>query len=347
MMRLGQFTPQLKLLFHTDKINRWLDGEDVYPILIEFDLSNKCNQKCNFCNSVKTHNDKIMDSEVVIDTITELAGLGVKAINWTGGGEPLLNRAFPQIAIWAKRQGIEQGIFTNGVVMYENWLAILVATQSWIRLSIDAGIKATYQAIRGTDEFDKIISIVKDMVALRDKYNFAAQIGIGFVITKDNYQEIEDFSKLIKDTGADYGQYKPSTEDGIFDKELWNNEVKPRLERVFKDNPKAVINLYKFNDIAESNLDQAYPVCYGHQFCPCIGADGEVWACPQLRGVEGYSFGNIYKNTFKDIWHSAQRQEVIKKLDVTKCPKLCKNNEINKILYRIKHPTKDLHYNFL
>ena len=350
MFRLGQFNPQQKLLFHTQRINQWLDGEDVYPILIEFDLSNVCNHKCSFCNSayMKDHS-AILDHEVACKTIDDLGKCGIKAINWTGGGEPMLNRAFPSIAVCAKRNNIEQGLFTNGVKMYESWKPLIVAQMNWVRISLDAGTKETYLKIKGADDFDQAISIAKELVELKNRFAFItkADIGIGFVITPENYKEIPLFSGLIKQTGVDYGQYKPSTEDGMFDIRLWREEIKPLLETVFADNPKAVINLYKFNDIITSKLDQEYGKCYGHQFCPCIGADGEVWACSQKRGIEGFSFGNIHENSFQDIWASEKRQEVINRINLSDCPKLCKNNEINKALYHIRHPERSLHYNFL
>lgn len=347
MFRLGQFTPQHKLLFHSNKINRWLMGENVYPILIEFDVSNACNHKCNFCNFKHTHNGKILDKNIAFKTIQELAECKVKAINWTGGGEPLMNKSFCDIAKFTTLRGIQQGVFTNGVLMEEDDMALLLSTHNWIRLSIDAGTRETYFKLKQSDDFDKVINNVKRLVEIRKAWRNETNIGIGFVITPDNYHEIPLFSELIKETGVDYGQYKPSILEDSLEDSRWEDEIKPLLQEVFNDNPRAVINLYKFNDIVESNIDRPYEICYGHQFCPCIGADGEVWICNQLRGIKEYSFGNIYREDFRKIWDGAQRRKVIKSVSLEKCPKLCKNHEINKILYHIKHPTNDLHYNFL
>ena len=129
MFRLGQFTPQHKLLFHTDKITRWLKGENIYPILVEFDLSNACNHNCNFCNFKYTHNGKILDKNIALEIIRELATFGVKAINWTGGGEPLTNPSFCDIARYTVHRHIQQGIFTNGALMTEGIMGNLLSTQ--------------------------------------------------------------------------------------------------------------------------------------------------------------------------------------------------------------------------
>jgi len=349
MFRLGQFTPQLKLLFHTAYIQRWLKGENVYPILVEFDLSNACNHKCNFCNFSYLTDKSVLDKDVACKTIAVLAKNGVKAINWTGGGEPLINTEFGDIFSWTTRRGIEQGLFTNGALIREDDIEGLLATQTWIRFSIDASTKETYAKIRGVDEFNKVVSIVKRMVEVRNEYEYNTQIGIGFVITPDNYREIGRFADLIEETGVDYGQYKPriGNELELSEAMWWECNVKPLLEEVFKSSTKAVINLYKFNDLSENQFDKPYPICYGHVFCPCIGADGKVWVCSQLRGYGKYCMGNIYKESFDSIWKGQWRRDAIARIDVNKCPPCCKNNEINKILYHIKHPARNTHYNFL
>lgn len=351
MFRLGQFTPQLKLFFHIDRIKEWLDGKNTYPVLVEFDLSNVCNHRCSFCTFSYIKDRSILDKEVAIRAINSLAAGGVRAINWTGGGEPLVNKGFKEISEHARCKGLMQGLFTNGVFMTEKLMISLLKTHTWVRFSIDAGTRATYKKIKGSDDFNRAVSNVKKMAALKKKINSRTDIGIGFVITPDNYFEIEEFSGLIKETGVDYGQYKPTINNCLHTRQLesewWIREVKPLLERVFTANDKAVVNLYKLNDLTESNFDRPYKICYGHIFCPTIGADGNVWVCTHLRGIRGYSFGNLYKEGFEAIWSGRRRQEVIKRIDLAKCQFACKNNEINKVLYRIKHPSESLHCNFL
>jgi len=351
MFRLGQFTPQLKLFFHIGRIKEWLDGKNIYPILIEFDLSNSCNHRCNFCTFSYLKDKSTLDKDVAIRVINSLASGGVRAINWTGGGEPLVNKGFKEISEHAHSRGLMQGLFTNGVFMKRDLMASLLNTHTWVRFSIDAGTRATYKKIKCSDDFGRVIGNVKEMVKLKKKINSRTDIGIGFVITPDNYFEINDFSKLIKETGVDYGQYKPTINNCLQSKQLesewWRKKVKPLLEKVFSVNDKAVVNLYKLNDLIESNFDRPYKICYGHIFCPTIGADGNVWVCTHLRGIRGYSFGNLYKHDFDDIWNSKRRQEVIKRITFSKCQFACKNNEINKVLYRIKHPSENLHCDFL
>jgi len=347
MFRAGQFTPQQKLLFHAEKVGKWVRGENVYPILVEFDLSNACNHRCNFCNSAETNKGEILDKNVACRIVDELSRLGIKAINWTGGGEPLLNPAFGDIARFTTLRRVEQGLYTNGSLLTPDLIRVILSTHHWVKVSLDAGTKETYKKIKSADYFDIVIANIKQMVRIREDEMNCCDIGIDFVITPDNYKEIPLFSNIVKEIGVDYGGFRPATEKALMASEWYKNEVLPLLDEAFKDNGKLVMNTYKVNDIVDNNLDQPYDTCFGHQFCPCIGAGGEVWICNQLRGHQKYSLGNIYANSFREIWNGIKRKKVVSALKVSECPKLCKNNEINKILALVKKPTRNLHHNFL
>lgn len=351
MLRVGNFNPQVKLLFHIDRISKWLKGDNVYPILAEFDLSNCCNHKCDFCTFNYIKDRSVLSTSVVKKSVKEFSDGGVKSINWTGGGEPLLHKDFSDIARYTNFLGIEQGIFTNGSLLNEEKIDAILDTHSWIRISIDAGTKDTYKKIRKVDDFENVMHNIRALVAAKEKKSSVTTIGIGFIITPENYNEMRDFSELIKDLDVDYGQYKPCIKN-FYDREQiaatwWQENINPVLESIFEDNKKAVVNLYKLTDLVESSFDKVYDKCYGHIFCPCIGASGDVWLCTHLRGIEKYSMGNLNTQTFDEIWNSKRRQEVIENIDLNFCQFCCKNNEINKILYQIKHPDSKTHYNFL
>ncbi len=347
MFKLGQFTPQLKLLFHSHRIAQWMEGESVYPILVEMDLSNTCNHHCTFCNFSHLIDRSVLTKEVGYKIVGQLRMCGVKAINWTGGGEPLTNPYFPSIFTYAKSVGMEQGLFTNGALIKEEHIEVLLQTQRWIRFSIDAATPSTYYSIRGKNEFENVLQNVRTMVRVRNEMRYDTQIGIGFVITKENYTEIDKFADLITKLGVDYGQYKPCISSEHTNATWWECEVKPYLEQVFATNVKATINLYKFNDLSENQFDKPYLLCYGHVFCPCVGAEGKVYVCNQMRGKEEYCMGDLHTHSFEEIWKGKKRQEAIGRIDVGRCPPFCKNNEINKMLYHIRHPNKNTHYNFL
>jgi len=48
-MGLEQYDIQGKILFHYDRLEPWLKGEVIYPINVEVDPTNSCNEKCPGC----------------------------------------------------------------------------------------------------------------------------------------------------------------------------------------------------------------------------------------------------------------------------------------------------------
>lgn len=341
-MRQGVFTPKLKLLWHTDRLVPWLKGEDVYPIMVEFDLTNRCQLRCNFCTFEYIHDKSDIPRKVAVDCLKDLKLCGVKSVNFTGGGEPTLHPDFWWIIGYAVYLGLDVGVFTNGLKPFAREL---YHGCRWVRFSVDAGCSETFKRIKGVDGFDNTLANIRNIK--RDSFT---TVGLGFVITPDNYQDIKLLSDISKTMDIDYVQYKPMIQNcfanGQISSSWWKSEVEPRLEEVMSDNPKAVINLYKFNDLV-SDIERDYKVCYGHQFCPCIGATGDVWVCTHLRNIDGYSFGNIKRNSFSKIWNGTKRQKVIDRIDLSKCQQYCRNNEINKVLYQLKNTDGKGHYNFI
>lgn len=338
-MRQGVFTPKLKLLWHREKLDEWLNEGDTIPIMVEFDLTNRCNLNCNFCTFRYIKDRSDIPTDVALETLDRLKGLGVKAVNFTGGGEPTLHKNFEKIVRHAVDISLDVGVFTNGLRQLD---PDVFYGCRWVRFSIDAGTPETFELIKGVDGFDKTVENIKT-------YNrHGTTFGTGFVISPDNYGDLEEFADVSEDLDVDYAQYKPIIQncfDGNqIDGEWWKANVELRLEKIMEQYPQAVINLYKFNDL-RSNIERDYDKCYGHIFCPCIGATGDVWVCTHLRGFPEYSFGNLNDENFVDIWFGDKRQEVIKKIDLQNCQQYCRNNEINKVLYQLKHG--EGHYNFI
>ena len=59
-------------------------------------------------------------------------------------------------------------------------------------------------------------------------------------------------------------------------------------------------------------------------------------------------FGNIYQNTFEEIWKSEQRRSVIthlKEMQLSGCPAECKLDDMNRYLEELVHP--NAHVNFI
>ena len=80
-----------------------------------------------------------------------------------------------------------------------------------------------------------------------------------------------------------------------------------------------------------------------------IDAGGDVWGCSIYLGNQDFLYGNIYKNTFQEIWKGEKRKRslefVNEDLDICNCRVNCRMDEINRYLWELKNPPA--HANFI
>ena len=364
------FNPQSKIVFHSDRVYEYLKGKNTYPITLEIDPSNACNHSCPFCISGHIHlkkfkgtkffNRTMMDKEVLMSLAKDLCNTDIKSISWTGGGEPTLNPSLKDAINYIKNNSkIDIGMFTNGSNLERfDLFKVIVDSCKWIRISLDAGKKNTYDNLRKTNKsnnFDVVIQNIKKLIDIKKKRKSKIHIGVGYVVTQENYSEILDFANLFKEIDVDYCQFKPEIiqieRDGNKDKkkqqissDFWLNKVVNSLNKASQIlGEKFECNNYKLEDLImdKENYGRGYKECLGSQFQPCVGADGHVYVCTNHRGHKEYSYGSLYEKSFINIWNDLDKRNKIMKIinekeKFTKCSQLCKPHESNKILWSIK-----------
>ena len=296
------FNPQSKVLHHLDTVLDFFENKKVDPINIEIDPSNACNHSCPFCISGHIHlskykgteffNRQMMSREVLINLVKDLAKTQTKSISWTGGGEPTMNPHLKDaIEFLRDNSKIEMGMFSNGSMLTKfNLYETLVTSLTWIRISLDSGISENYDKLRVTNSnnnFKVVMSNIKKLIEYKKKLKSKITIGVGFVVSRDNFEEILDFANLFKDLDVDYCQYKPEviqieTNSSVDKKEqippeFWANKVVKLLNEASKIlGNKFQCNNYKLKDLIvhkNKKYGREYKQCLGSQFQPCIGAD--------------------------------------------------------------------------
>jgi cyclic pyranopterin phosphate synthase len=362
------FDPQSKIFANVDRAIEHIETGYTSPVLIEVDPSNACNHGCSFCLSSYIHFDKykgaetfsraLMPRDMLLALCRDFVDMGVRAVNWTGGGEPTLNKHLKEAIEYCGKNNIQMGMFTNGT-LFDKWdmFETLVQNMTWVRISVDAGSKETYNDVRkakGKQDWDKMVSNLQRLIEVNEAHNNRIDIGVGYVISPDTYHGIIDFAEFFKDYNLTYCQYKPEIvirEDGGQQRELefWTKKVSPMLEEAQRIlGSKYQANNYKFEDLVtdRDNFGREYKECLGSQLSPCVGADGHVYVCTNHRGWKQYSYGNLSDNSFKDIWQNiSKRQEIMHKIEKVECfkncTKLCKPHESNKALWAIKKKLND------
>ena len=176
------------------------------------------------------------------------------------------------------------------------------------------------------------------------------------VMIPENINEVVLLAKKVKELGADQFLVKSFGWQPLSSSELkkeidrntyYDNqeEIVQELEQLNDKNFRAV---YRSNRMSKPKIGKCYTECYAMPFHTNIDANGDVWPCCILIGMKDMCFGNIYENTFEEIWKGKQRENVIKKLaemKLSECTPECRLDDMNRYLHELKHPGE--HVNFI
>jgi len=342
-----------RLMFHPKRVSDWVEGKNIYPIYVEIGLTNRCNHRCSFCALDWVEKNKAdMDSKIMLYTLDELPAYGVKSVMFAGEGEPLLHRDISQFVKYAKENGLDVSITTNGVLFNEKKAKEILPYLSWIRFSVDAGTKETYSKIHGTKEkdFEKVISNIEYAANLRDKKEYGATIGVQTLLMPENIDEIPKLARIAKKIGADNIQVKPySQHPSSRNKHKLDFSSLSGLEKELQQfNDENFQVFYRVNAMKRLIEEVSYPECLGLPFFTLIDAKGNVIPCNLFYGNEEFYYGNLQKESFGRIWTGKKRKEVLEKIEemgTEKCRRSCRLDRINIYLHELKNPHP--HVNFI
>lgn len=290
-----KFNPQAKLMWHGDRVKQWIDTGNTSPIIIEVSPTGYCNAECPWCffNDKKT-SDKIK-RETMLQAITDMPNIGIKAINWTGGGEPTIHPDFHEFVLLANKIGIKQGLFTNGFEEIPHQEKF-----EWIRISLT----------------DKGFSAIKV-----PKVKFG--ICVNQTISHDR-NNIEELCEEAKGIGASYFQIRPALIGSYRNQPMLHI---PDYLNIYKSkNFEIHITNYKYK---EAIKPKHYKYCYGYHFCPSINCIGKVAVCLYLSHKDEYILGDLEVEYLDTILSKFPKKVSV----ISECQNCCKNHEINKLLY--------------
>ena len=343
-----------KLIYHPRTVADWLDGKNIYPVEIEISPSGACNHRCVFCAvDYIGYKPNFLDKDIIMRDIKHMSLNGLKSVICSGEGEPLLNKNMPEIANKIKACGVDVAMSSNGVLFTKEKAMECMAAFTWIRFSVASFEEKSYDAIQRGQAGDllRVKTNLANAVDIKKKFNLKTTLGVQCLLMPDNADQISSMAKQLRDIGLDYFTIKPYSQHKHSEnhKDI-NYNVMLELENELKSYSTENFAVYfRANSMKKMHVKKNYDVCYGLPFMTHIDAAGNVWPCVAHIGVPEFLYGNIYEQTFEEIWNGERRSLVIEKLnslDINAvCREACRLDEINKYLYELKHPSG--HVNFI
>ena len=287
----------------------------------QLESSIACNLNCVMCPWTKIRKEKHESGDMSQEIWEALRPHlhEVQSIDFTGGGEPLLQ---PKLVEWiseAKAAGCETGFLTNGILL-EKELArqMISAGVDWICFSIDGATADVYEAIRKGSNFERVCENLANIAALR--VGEVPKTMINFVLMQMNFHQVEEIVRLAARLGVDQVNFKQcdvirgerGKGYGLFAREE-TREVR-RLEKSLSKARRLGRRL-KVHTTAFSFIPDEQPVCdqdprdsifirYDGTAAPCINLaiGGPTTFLGKEVSMPSVHYGRLPGDDLMDLW---------------------------------------------
>lgn len=284
---------------------------DIVPLDTPFSMyiepTRICNLKCFYCmhSGRDTENSEFKKlnydiKNLSMENFTKIYNdilefpQNIKRISFSGLGEPLCNRNLPKMVKMLRDSGkVERiDILTNSLLMDNKFAQEL----------LDAGTSKIIVSIQGLDE-----QTYKDNCGITMNYDtLISQLKYYYENKKEGqeiYIKIIDVLLKTKDDEQRFYDMFGGFCDSMFVEHLTN------MEQQMKDNLGNLIDTSKslFNeDIVEKR------VCTIPFYYVSINTDGDMFHCTAPGLPRAFAYGNIYQDSFVNLWNSKRKRDFLK-----------------------------------
>lgn len=347
----------LKIFAHARELNEIGEGKRIAPIYIRIKPTNYCNHKCYYCSyadSALGLRDSVNKQdqipwEKMQEVISDMSDMGVKAVTFSGGGEPLV---YPWIVESMQKildAGIDLSIITNGQLL-KGERAEVLANARWVRVSFDSANAGTYAKVRQLplEAFDEVCENIRQFSGIKKDY---CELGINFVINHENAEQVYDMARLVKDLGVNHIKYTARVTKDLFAyHEPFQQNVIEQIHRAkaeLEDGRFRIINKYESDFDSVLVFHRCYEKCYINRIFTVIAADSRVYFCHDKAYVSEGVVGDLKNCSFKELWFS---EETVKRYDSfnaqQECNHHCVYDDRNELLNTYYSLDKN-HINFI
>ncbi len=342
---MGLLYTQMKAFHFMDKINSLPESSDktLPPIHVRIKPTNVCNHNCIYCayrsNNLQLGQNMSLKDFIpkakMIDIINDLEDMGVKAITFSGGGEPF---CYPYLLETVKRladSSIKFASLTNGTLLTDEISEIFAHHATWVRISIDGWDAESYSVYRKISN-SKFSNLIQNMERFK-KIGGKCYLGISIIADRNNAGHIYDLIKRLKNTGADSVKISPCIvnndaaknnhyHEPVFDK------IKNQVIKATEDLMDERFEIYDAYHELSEKFGKGYTWCPYLQILPVIGADLNVYSCQDKAYNLDYGLvGSIKNQSFRDFWFN-DKKAFFKIIPSKHCNHHCVANKKNKII---------------
>lgn len=302
------------------------------PLNVTVQITNRCNLNCIHCHrSLK--NTKDLDFGTFKRVVRELRGTNVFNIN-ISGGEPTLVAKLAEMISFVDKIGMKVTISTNGVLLNKKLIKKYSrAGLKNLQLSLDSCNPEKHDSIRGVGgAFKGLMKCAQLLKQLKVNFTIVTTI---INQTPKEYEAVIDLAYRLGAAAHKTNTVIPQGEGGKLKqgalsikkyKSVWIKGRKKYKGKmlVLAETMFAIQLGRKF--IAPSDAPEVLRIgCPAGVLTANINEYGDVNPCPFFSDLV---VGNIYKNSFEEIWENSEDLNTIRNRDKIRVCGRCINKKV-------------------
>lgn len=322
----------LKIFHHYEILEKLKKGEHCNPIYIRIKPTNLCNHNCYYCHYKNPYLNldeycptDFIPHDKMMEIIEDLGRMKVKAVTFSGGGEPLAYQYIEETMEKVLQSGIDLSIITNGSLLNGKKAEIL-ANAKWVRISIDSINPRNYAKNRGIPE-NAMDDLLKNIERFAKIKNGDCEFGINFVVSRENYAEIEEVAVTMKRLGVNHVKFAPliSNETEKYHEEIKDGVIASlhKLTDELNSDSFKIIDLYTGDFENKEVFQRLYSRCPIKEFVCVIAANSKVYYCHDKAYLSDGCVCDLSEQSFFDGWNS---EKVIKKFREFDALTMCRHH---------------------
>jgi len=315
----------LKFLQHGEHLESLRSGQLLAPVHIRIKPINRCNHACWYCayrsDSLQLGNrmdlqDRIPEDKMA-EIIDDIIAMQVKAVTFSGGGEPMLYKGLPAIVERLGRAKVKVASLTNGSNLQGDMADSFAEWGAWVRVSLDGWDDASYAAARSIapGSFTRLIANMRAFA----RRNSACVLGVSFIIGRDNHAHIVEICRLLKQVGVNHVKLAGAVvANDAAANNLYHQDFRAAVSaqiaeaQGMNDAHFTVVDHYHALD---ERFQKGYHSCPFLHYLTVIGADCAVYSCQDKAYTDVGRLGSIRDRSFREFWFSAENRLTLAQLD--------------------------------
>lgn len=292
------------------------------PEYIQLYPTTRCNQSCYFCFNPETGAATDLDFSkalILLDILNENRIKGIDVM----GGEPFLLPWLFKFVRTAISKGLSLNLSTNGSRpdLLQQYIGISPDKFN-IGISLEGSTAGKHNRLTVSNNFGPALKSIKKLVGLE------LNPIVKTVLDHNTAEDIQNIVGLIREIGVRryYIIHMDilSKEDLIMKNAFDYNAFLGFYHKIQRENPDIAVHRVNASCFNANSLPSGAR-CAGGIRKLSVMPDGEVFPCNLFHGTKGFRLGNIFSDSFKDIW-SNQKLDLFRRRRENGCGiYTCKN----------------------